>query len=213
MIQFYDYPLSGNCFKVRFLLEQLGLEYQSILVDFYPGYEHKSPRFLNINPLGQLPAIMDKGRAVRDAQAILVYLAAAYDKSGKWFPRDHQGEVYQWLAFADQLTGSISAARLHDAMFYRLDVSKARTEGIKLLRIIDEHLWFAEKDGHDWLLPLPHPTIADVACLPYIALAEEGGIDLAPFFSVSRWMERFMRLENFKPMPGMMPLQMPKETP
>ena len=129
MIQFHDYPLSGNCFKVRFLLEQLGLEYQSILVDFYPGYEHKSPRFLNINPLGQLPAIMDKGQAVRDAQAILVYLAAAYDKSGKWFPRDHQGEVYQWLAFADQLTGSISAARLHDAMFYRLDVSKARTEG------------------------------------------------------------------------------------
>ncbi|GAA6150544.1 hypothetical protein NBRC116586_36080 [Pseudooceanicola nitratireducens] len=72
---------------------------------------------------------------------------------------------------------------------------------------------FAEQDGHDWLVPLPHPTIADVACLPYIALAEEGGIDLAPYPSVARWMERFMRLEKFKPMPGMMPLEMPKETP
>ncbi len=213
MIQFHDYPLSGNCFKVRFLMDQLDLEYQSTLVDFYPGYEHKSPRFLKINPLGQLPAIEDKGQTIRDAQAILVYLAAAYDASGKWFPRDHQGEIYQWLAFADELTGSISAARLHDAMFYRLDVTKARARGTKLLRIIDEHLWFAEKDGHEWLLPLPHPTIADVACLPYIALAEEGGIDLAPYPSVARWLERFMRLEKFKPMPGMMPLEMPKETP
>ncbi len=211
MIRLYDYALSGNCFKVRLLLSWLDLEYETRLVDFYPGFEHRSDTFRKINPLGQLPVIEIDGQLIRDAQAILIYLATTRDPLGQWCPMDRIGPIYQWLAFADSITGTISAARLHDAMFFRLDVDKARAGGVQLLRILDDHLWFAEWAGQDWIIAGEHPTIADIACFPYVALAEEGGIDLAPYAAIQRWTDRFMRLPGFAPMAGMMPLPLPKE--
>ena len=78
MIKLYDYELSGNCYKLRLLMGILGIPYETVPVDFYPGREHKSDWFLRINPLGQLPVIEDDGLVLRDAQAILVYLARKY---------------------------------------------------------------------------------------------------------------------------------------
>lgn len=86
-LKLYDYPLSGNCFKVRQMVAWLGVAYQTVPVDFFPGREHKSAAFLaNVNPLGQLPVIDDDGFVLRDAQAILVYLASRYDPQGRWYP-------------------------------------------------------------------------------------------------------------------------------
>ena len=115
MITLYDYELSGNCYKLRLLMSILSIEYKTVPVEFYPGREHKSEWFLRINPLGQLPVIDDDGFVLRDAQAILVYLASQYDPSGPWYPRDDPrllGEIGQWLAFADGITATASAARL-----------------------------------------------------------------------------------------------------
>ena len=109
MITLYDYELSGNCYKLRLLMSMLGVKYKSVPIDFYPGREHKSDWFLAINPLGQLPVLDDDGLVLRDAQAILVYLAARYDPSKKWYPVDDPkmlGEIGQWLAFADGITAT-----------------------------------------------------------------------------------------------------------
>ena len=112
MITLYDYELSGNCYKLRLLMSFLGVEWKTVPIDFYPGREHKSEWFLRLNPLGQLPVIDDDGFVLRDAQAILVYLAAKYDPSNTWYPRDNPamlGEISQWLSFADAITGTASA--------------------------------------------------------------------------------------------------------
>ena len=82
MITLYDYELSGNCYKLRLLMSFLGIDHKTVPVDFYPGREHKSEWFLKLNPLGQLPVIDDDGLILRDAQAILVYLASKYDPTG-----------------------------------------------------------------------------------------------------------------------------------
>src|SRR6202034_3101259 len=116
MITLYDYELSGNCYKLRLFMSFLHIPYKSVPIDFYPGREHKSEWFLKINPLGQLPVIDDDGYVLRDAQAILVYLAARYDGSGKWSPVGDPaalGRISMWLAFADAVTATASAARLH----------------------------------------------------------------------------------------------------
>ena len=121
MITLYDYELSGNCYKLRLLMSILGVEYTKRAVDFYPGLEHRSAWFLELNPLGQLPVLDDDGLVLRDAQAILVYLAARYDSTRHWYPLDDParlGEVSQWLAFADSITTTASAARLHDGFFF-----------------------------------------------------------------------------------------------
>ena len=208
MITLYDYELSGNCYKLRLLMSFLGIDYKTVPVDFYPGREHKSEWFLKLNPLGQLPVLDDDGLVLRDAQAILVYLASKYDASGTWYPRDNPallGEVSQWLAFADGITSTSSAARLHDGLFYDFDIEAARTGAHRLFRILDEHLWFGEQQGRDWICSSGHPTIADIACFPYIILSEEGGISRQDYPAIRRWCDRVKRIKGFTVMSGVFP--------
>ena len=204
----YDYELSGNCYKLRLFMNILGVKYETKSIDFYPGREHKSEWFLKINPLGQLPVLQDGDLVLRDAQAILVYLAARYDQSGLWYPLNDPaalGRVAMWLAFADTITATASAARLHDGLFYDLDVDAARAGAHKLFRILDEHLWFAEREGEDFIASRQHPTIADIACFPYVMLSEEGGIFRQGYPAIRRWCDRFKRTPGFIVMSGIFP--------
>lgn len=209
MIKLYDYELSGNCYKLRLLMSFLSVDHESELVDFYPGNQHKSEAFRQINPLGQLPVLDDDGLVLRDAQAILVYLASKYDPSGQWYPRDDParlGQVSQWLAFADGITATASAARLHDALFYHhIDVEAARTGAHRMFRVLDEHLWFAEGAGQSWICLGDHPTIADIACFPYVMLSEEGGVSRMDYPAIRRWCDRFKRISGFTVMSGVFP--------
>tara|TARA_B110000881_G_C18372222_1_gene411819 strand:- start:52 stop:693 length:642 start_codon:yes stop_codon:yes gene_type:complete len=209
MLELYDYELSGNCYKIRLMLSFLNLNYTSKKVEFYPSKEHKSESFLELNPLGQLPVIFDQSVVLRDAQAILVYLAAKYDKSKNWYPIDDPdklGFISQWLAFGDSITGSSSAARLHDTLFYgNFDIVKCRETAHSQFRILDEHLFFQEELGNKWICNGSHASIADIACFPYVALSEEGGISRMSYPAIRRWMDRFKRIKGFVVMPGVFP--------
>ena len=209
MIELYGYELSGNCFKIRLLLSFLNIEYKPNNIEFYPSEEHKSENFLKINPLGQIPVISDDGFILRDAQAILIYLSKKYDKTESWYPIDHPekiGLISHWLAFADSITGSASAARLHDTFFYtNFDIEKCRAAAHSQFRILDEHLYFQEELGNAWICEGENPTIADIACFPYVALSEEGGISRMSYPAIRRWMDRFKRIDQFIIMPGVFP--------
>jgi glutathione S-transferase len=208
VIKLYDYPLSGNCYKLRLFMSTLQVKFESQQVDFYPGREHKFEWFLGINPLGQLPVLQDGDLILRDAQAILVYLASKYDDEGSWYRRHDPatiGQISMWLAFADAITATASAARLHDAMFYDFDIEACRAGAHRLFRVLDEHLWFAEQQGQDWICSRDHATIADIACFPYIMLSEEGGISRQDYPAIRRWTDRVKRLPNFITMHGIFP--------
>ena len=209
MIELYNYELSGNCFKIRLLCSFLNIEYQSNNIEFYPSEEHKSDEFLKINPLGQIPVISDDGFVLRDAQAILIYLSTKYDKSENWYPNSDPekiGLISQWLAFADSITGSASAARLHDTFFYtNFDIEECRAAAHSQFRILDEHLYFQEQLNQSWICDGEKPTLADIACFPYVALSEEGGVSRISYPAIRRWLDRFKRLDGFIIMPGMFP--------
>lgn len=70
-----------------------------------------------------------------------------------------------------------------------------------LFRQMDEHLWFAELEGPGWLCGA-HPTIADLACFPAVALSESAGLSHLPFPALRRWIDRLRQLPGFVPMPG-----------
>lgn len=205
-MRLYDYELSANCYKVRLLLGILQLPYERVELDFYPGREHKAPWFLAINPLGELPVLEDV-IVLRDSHAILVYLARKYDATGSWYPTDAEtlANITLWLGVAEKLTSTAGAARLHDTMFYDVDIDKCRRGAHQLLRLLDEQLWFAEQEGCDWLCSRGHPTIADLACFPYVMLCEEGGISRLPYPAIRRWCERLKRTAHFTTMPGIFP--------
>ena len=208
MLTLYDYELSGNCYKLRLFMAILGLEYETVPIDFYPGREHKSEAFLKLNPLGQLPVLIDDGQVLCDSGAILVHLARKYDRTGLWYPIVDPAvlaEAEDWHGFADRLTDTVSAARLAIAMFYPFDLEAAQVGGHQLLRQLDEHLWFAEKAGRDWLCSGAHPTTADIACFPYVVLSEEGGVSRQDYPAIRRWLDRVKRIEGFVVMSGVFP--------
>ncbi len=205
MIKLYNYDLSVNCYKQRLMMGILGIDYESIPVDFFPGQEHKSEAFKEVNPLGHIPVIVDGDYTLRDAHAILVYLAAKYDPSGCWYPSDDPeliGELSQWMLFAEGTTNTASAARLHDNLGYAFDIDALRSGAHQLFRVLDEHLWFREREGKDWVCSADHPTIADLAIFPDVMLSEEGGISRLPYPAIRRWTERVRRIEGFTIMPG-----------
>ena len=206
MISLYDYTLSGNCYKVRLLLHWLRLEYQRIPVDFHPGREHRSAEFMaNINPLGQLPVLRDGDFLLRDAQAILVYLASQHDGSGQWYPQDARarGRITLWLALAEDITRSASAARLHLAFAYPADLAACQRKAHAAFRLLDDHLAMSQHHGRAWLVGTT-PTIADIACFPYTALAAEADIDLIAYPALRRWIGDVRHWPGFITMPGIL---------
>lgn len=208
MITLYDYELSANCYKQRLFMSILGVDYTIVPVDFFPGRGHKSAEFRQINPLGHIPVIDDDGYVLRDAHAILIYLAAKYDPSNNWYPTsDPQrlGECASWLLFAEGTTSTASAARLHVNLGYDFDLDRCQTEAHRLFRVLDEHLWFRERSDEQWVCTGSHPTIADLAIFPDVALSQEGGISRQDYPAIRRWIDAVKSLPGFVPMPGIFP--------
>lgn len=210
-MKLYDYELSGNCYKARLLLNFLNVPYERVAVDFYPGMEHKSAGFLeNVNPLGQIPVLEDGGFLLRDAQAILTYVASRFDIEQRWYPEDAKlrGEIQIWLGVAGDITRTASAARLHDALGYPFDVEACRKEAKAVFRLIDDHLACRQMLGGKWLVGA-NPTIADIACFPYVALSTEGGISLDEYPAIRQWLWELRSQQGFIGMAGIMPLEIP----
>jgi glutathione S-transferase len=207
-MKLYDYELSADCYKVRLLLGILELPYQRIELDAYPDREQHGAQFRAIDPLGRLPVLDDDGVRLCDWAAILVYLAGRYDPSGCWCPKADAarlGRLIEWLSFAQRLAATAGAARLHDTIFEPVDIDACRSGAHELLRLLDEHLWFAEQEDRPWLCGA-EPTIADLACFPDVMLSEEGGISRLPYPAIRRWTDRIKRVANFSAMTGVFPL-------
>jgi glutathione S-transferase len=196
-MKLYDLELSGNCYKVRLFLALIDTVYDRRPVDFLDG-EHKTDPFLTRNAFGEIPVLVDGDVILRDSQAILVYLARKYDRTD-WYPGGAADEaaVLQWLMVAEsEIARGPNDARLHDKFGYDLDVAAARGRSGRVLAIFEAHL-----GDRDWLA-LDRPTIADIACFPYLALGHEGGVPLDPYPAVRAWIARIKALPGFVPMPA-----------
>ncbi len=207
-IKLYDYELSVNCYKQRLLLSMLGLDYERVPVDFFPGKEHRGDTFRRINPLGHIPVLDDGGFVLWDASAISIYLATRYDDAGHWYPvadPERLGRVASWMAFAEGTTATASAARLHDTLGYEFDVDACRRGAQELFRHLDRHLWLGEREGRSWLVEGENPTIADLAVFPDAMLAPQGGIPLTPYPAIRRWTDRVKAVPGFVSMAGIYP--------
>ncbi|GAB3553690.1 glutathione S-transferase [Noviherbaspirillum agri] len=198
MIVLHEFPLSGNCHKVRLLLSLLDLPYQSHAVNAAEA-EHKSAPFLEMNPFGQVPVLVDGDTILRDSQAILVYLAGRYG-NGYWLPKEpaQMAQIIAWLSTtANEVSRGPGALRMHYKFDRQIDMAAAENVTAKLFAILEHHL-----SGNQWLV-LGHPTIADIAVYSYVALSPEGRVDLDPYPAIRAWLARIQSLPGYVGMPGM----------
>ena len=144
MPKLYDYVLSDGCYKVRLMLGLLGVPYNSVAVDFFPGREHEGEAFRRINPAGDLPVLEDDGLVLRDAQAILVHLALKHDAN--WLPVSSR-----WLDFAGADMAPLSQARLASLLGLPGDLTALRKAGRRVLRDLEDHISDRQIAGFDWV--------------------------------------------------------------
>ncbi len=183
---------SGNAYKVRLLLGFLGVPYDKIIVDV-PGKEHKQPSYLKVNPRGQIPTLEDGGRIFWDSSACLVYVARKFGGE-RWLPGGaaDMAEVMQWVALAgNEIQFGLQYGRNVLRGVRKGSAEECQALGRLALDTLEKRL-----EANDWLA-LDHPTIADLACYPYVALSDEAGIPLTGYPAVVRWLRRLEALPGW----------------
>lgn len=186
---------SGNCLKVIYAADSLGLKYEFVPVDITKG-EAKTPAFLKMNDMGQVPVVeLDEGRTLAQSNAILRYLA----RGTKLLPEDAylQAKVDE-LLFWEQYSHEPYVAVCRYQMVYLGKPAEARDP--EKVRRGEAALDFMEARlaGRKFFVGDAF-SIADIALLAYTRLAHEGGFDLSKRGQVSAWISACERVLALPP--------------
>jgi glutathione S-transferase len=199
-VRLHDYLPSGNGYKVRLLLAQLGIAFERIEYDITAG-ETRTRAFLeNVNANGRVPVLeTDEGDFLAESDAILFYLA----EGTPFLPegRMERARVLQWMFFEQYShEPNIAVARAWVHVFglemteeRRRVLETKRKLGYGALGVMEEHLRDNEYfvDGRY--------TVADIALYAYTHVADEGGFDLAGYPAVGAWIGRVAAQPGYVP--------------
>jgi len=184
----FDYLDSGNGFKVRLLLAQLGLSYQWSNVDIDKGLT-RTPEFLRRNPNGRIPTLeLDDGTNLFESNAIMWYLA----EGSRFIPATRLGraQVLQWMFFEQYSHEPFVATPRYICRHLpadhprRAELPGRLEKGHAALKVMEGHLATQEYFvGGQY-------SIADIALYAYTHVAPDGGLDLAPYPQVRAWIRR-----------------------
>tara|TARA_E500000318_G_scaffold30470_1_gene30256 strand:+ start:588 stop:1184 length:597 start_codon:yes stop_codon:yes gene_type:complete len=177
---------SGNCLKIVFAADWLGLDYRFVDVDIMTG-ESRTPEFLAVNPAGQVPAVdFGDGKTLAQSNAVLLYLA----ENTALLPEDPflRAKVNEWL-FWEQYSHEPYVAVCRFLMVYKglgLEQREAwRVERAEAALDLME----SELAGKSFLVG-ETLTVADIALLAYTRVAHEGGFDLSKRPNLTAWIAR-----------------------
>jgi len=198
MMTLYDFPLSGNSYRARLFLSLLGLEYEKYPINLAQG-QHKQESYLKLNPLGQVPTLIDGDEIIRDSCAILIYLSDKYDKSNNWSGQtaSEKAHIQEWLSTATrEMMFGPARARAVKVFGRAFDMDEAQALAHQVFTdVLEPHL-----AQNQWLAA-SRPTIADIAIYGYVAVADEGEVSLDDYPNIRRWLSDVEALPNFIAMP------------
>jgi glutathione S-transferase len=185
----YSMQRSGNSYKARLTLAQLGIPYRLVEIDILQG-ESRTPEFLAMNPSGQVPLLeVEPGRFIAESNAILWYVAGGTALAPE--DRIDRAEALQWMFFEQHsLEPNIGAAYFWLALvkggreLQQHALEDWTEEGYRALRVMEnqlkQHRYFAA-DRY---------TIADIALYAYTHLAHACDFDLSGFPYIRAWLDR-----------------------
>jgi glutathione S-transferase len=195
MYKVYGDYNSGNCYKIKLMLNLLGAEYQWVAVDILNG-ETETEDFLAKNPNGKIPVLeLEDGTCLWESNAILNFLA-----EGTPYlltePR-LRTQMLQWQFF-EQYSHEPTIAVARFIQFYlglpeeRMDeYRKLHKRGYKALKVMEQQLQRTP------FLVGESFSIADIALYAYTHVADQGGFDLTQFPAIERWLERIRQQPGY----------------
>jgi glutathione S-transferase len=186
-LRLHDYAASGNCYKVRLLLAQLGREYERVPVDIFGG-DTLTDEYARLNPQRQTPVLeRDGAEPLTESGAILVHLA----EGTEYLPENsnQRAQALKWLFFEQtEVIQGIAGLR------FRLVTQRIRPDGREArwrksvgdaaLRVLNDKL------GKSNYLAGESYSVADISLFAYVHVANEAGFELDEFEQVKEWMQR-----------------------
>lgn len=195
MYKVYGDYNSGNCYKIKLMLNLVGIAYQWVPVDILNG-ETQTPAFLEKNPNGKIPVLeLDDGTCLWESNAILNFLADGTE----YLPTEPRlrTQVLQWQFF-EQYSHEPSIAVARFIEFYlglpeeRADEYRAlQKSGYRALAVMEQQLKrtpFLVGDAF---------SIADIALYAYTHVAPQGGFDLTRYPGIVQWLERIRQQPGY----------------
>jgi glutathione S-transferase len=195
----YNFDLDENCYRVRLMLSMLKLEARFVAVDMVPGFEHLKPPVIDLNPLGDIPVLVDGDLVLSGPVAILAYLARRYGGEAWAGPADPT--FMSWLEFAAGELPAARQARLVCLFGAPGDEAALRAQGRRALRHMEDHMILRGYDDAAWFVG-ERASIADIALFPAFALSRDWGVGHEEFPALRKWARRFRALPGFRTMPG-----------
>lgn len=188
MFTLYEFSSSGNCYKLRLAMAQLGVAFNRIEKDITRG-ETRSADFLAINPNGRIPVLVTpQGNILPESNAALWYLA----RDSHLMPANPfaQAQVLQWMFFEQyNHEPNIATSRywihvLGEQEKYAVPLKEKQQKGYDALAVMEQHL-----TEHPFFVDNTY-SIADIALYAYTHVADQGGFSLEAYPAIRAWLER-----------------------
>ena len=187
-MKLYNFAASGNCYKVRLLLAQLGIPFERVEVALRMTPE-VARDFKRVNPLGRVPAlVLDYGQVLAESNAILWYFA----EGTPFAPADRLGRAraLTWM-FWEQYDHepTVAVARAWHSYFgvppgKEQELEDRRRRGYLAFDVMEQHL-----AAHAFFVGERY-SIADIALYAYTHVCDEGGMSLERYPAIRAWLER-----------------------
>jgi glutathione S-transferase len=180
----YGDSISGNCLKIKFVSDRLGLPYDWVEIDVMKG-ETRTPEFLALNPAGQVPvAVFADDGPLAQSNAVILHLA----QNTALIPDDafDRALMYQWM-FWEQYSHepSVAVLRFHRHYLKKTDIDPALVKKSEAaLTLMDNHL-----AGRSYFVG-GRLSLADVALVAYTRFAHQAELDLKRWPQVHAWVRR-----------------------
>ena len=188
MYKVYGDYRSGNCYKIKLMLELLGLPYEWVAIDILKS-ETQSEAFLAKNPNGKIPVLeLEDGSCLWESNAILNFLA----EGSEFLPSEPRlrTQVLQWQFFEQYSHEPYVAVARFIQLYQGLpaerqkEYEECQVRGYKAFKVMELQL------SRTPYLVGEHYSIADIALYAYTHVADEGGFDLTPYPAIRGWLER-----------------------
>ena len=185
-MKIYGDSISGNCLKVKWTADFLGLSYDWIEVDVLRA-ESRTPAFLAMNPAGQVPTVeLDDGRPLAQSNAIILHLA----DGSTLVPADayDRARMFEWLFWEQYSHEPYVAVARFQVKYQGKPVSELEPRLVERGKAALQRL-------EDGLAATPflvgdRVTLADVSLVAYTRMAGDGGFELAGYPRVTAWIAR-----------------------